>query len=101
VMNANRPRLVLDCADIRECDSWVIRLLLHCLEEALKRNGDVKLAAVPPAAAVALASTGVARLFETFDTTAEAVNRFHQLPRETETHSLTVRRPQQESESAA
>jgi hypothetical protein len=55
-------------------------LLLHCLEEAMKRNGDVKLAAVPTAAAVLLVSTGVARLFEAYDTTAEAVNSFHQLP---------------------
>jgi anti-sigma B factor antagonist len=80
VMSVNRPRLVLDCSRLRECDSSVIHLLLHCLEEAMKRNGDVKLAAVPTPAAVALVSTGVARLFETFDTTEEAVHSFHRPP---------------------
>ena len=79
-MSCNRPRLVIDCSNLRECDGSVIHLLLHCLEEAMKRNGDVKLAAVPTAAAVVLVSTGVARLFEAYDTTAKAVNSFHQLP---------------------
>lgn len=80
VMNTNRPRLVLDCSRLRECDTSVIHLLLHCLEEAMKRNGDVKLAALPTSAGVVLIGTGVARLFELFDTTEEAVNSFHRLP---------------------
>jgi anti-anti-sigma regulatory factor len=80
IMNTNRPRLVLDCSKLRECDLSTIHLLLHCLEEAMKRNGDVKLAAVPAHAAIRLVTTGVARLFETFDSTEEAVNSFHQLP---------------------
>jgi anti-anti-sigma regulatory factor len=80
VMNTSRPRLVLDCSNLRDCNGSVIHLLLHCLEEAMKRNGDVKLAAVPRTAAVVLVSTGVARLFETFDTTEEAVNSYHRLP---------------------
>ena len=80
IMNTSRPRLVLDCSRLRECDVSTIHLLLHCLEEAMKRNGDVKLAGIPAAAAIRLVSTGVARLFETFDSTEEAVNSFHQLP---------------------
>ncbi len=80
IMNTSRPRVVLDCSRLRECDISTIHLLLHCLEEAMKRNGDVKLAAVPTAAAIRLVSTGVARLFETYDSTEEAVNSFHQLP---------------------
>ncbi len=84
VMNTNRPRVVLDCSRLRECDSSTIHLLLHCLEEAMKRNGDVKLAAVPAPAAIVLVSTGVARLFETFDTIEEAINSFHQLPVQSE-----------------
>jgi anti-anti-sigma regulatory factor len=89
IMNTNRPRLVLDCSTLRECDISMIHLLLHCLEEAMKRNGDVKLAAVPTGAAIRLVSTGVARLFETFDSTEEAVNSFHQLPVPREKRSTT------------
>jgi anti-anti-sigma regulatory factor len=93
-MNTSRPRLVLDCAKLRECNTSTIHLLLHCLEEAMKRNGDVKLAAVPTHAAVMLVSTGVARLFETYDTTEEAVASFHRLP-------VPAEKPPSGSEKAA
>jgi anti-anti-sigma regulatory factor len=100
VMSVNRPRLVIDCSTLGECNTAAIHLLLHCLEEAMKRNGDVKLAAIPPAAAVALVSNGVAGLFETFDTTAEAVNSFHQLPQDTQQQPLVVRQPRESEEAA-
>jgi anti-sigma B factor antagonist len=90
MMNINRPRLVLECSSMGECGSAVIRLLLHCLEEAMKRNGDVKLARVPAATAAALQATGVARLFEMFDSTTEAVNSFHRLPQAAERPSNAV-----------
>jgi len=49
------------------------------LEEAIKRSGDVKLAAVSAGARSALKLVGVDRLFEIFDTNAEAVNSFRRL----------------------
>jgi len=61
-------------------DRRVIQLLLGCLEEAIKRNGDVKLSAVPKAAKAILEVTGVSRLFEVFDTNAEALISFQLLP---------------------
>jgi anti-anti-sigma regulatory factor len=67
-------------------DRPAIQLLLCCLEEAIKRNGDVKLAAVPPGARSALKLTGVDRLFEMFDTNAEAVNSFRGLSAESMSH---------------
>src|SRR5208282_157637 len=79
-LKADRPRLVLDCSKVRQLDSAGIQVLLHCLEEAMKRNGDIKLAAVPPAAAEILELTKVDSLFETFDNSADAVNSFYQFP---------------------
>jgi anti-sigma B factor antagonist len=79
-LKADRPRMVLDCSQVRQLDSAGIQMLLHCLEEAMKRNGDVKLAAVPPAAARILELTKVDSLFEAFDSPAEAVNSFYQFP---------------------
>jgi anti-anti-sigma factor len=76
----DRPRLVLDCSRVRELDSAGIRVLLQCLEEAMKRNGDVKLAAITPAAAEILELTRVDGLFETFETIRDAVNSFNQFP---------------------
>jgi anti-anti-sigma factor len=78
--NADRPRVVLDCSKVRELDSAGIQVLLSCLEEAMKRNGDVKLAAIPPGAVAILELARVDHLFEAFDSTAEAVNSFHRFP---------------------
>jgi anti-anti-sigma factor len=80
ILTADRPRVVLDCSKLRQLDSAGIQVLLHCLEEAMKRNGDIKLAAVPPAAAEILEMTKVDSLFEAFDSPADAVNSFYQSP---------------------
>lgn len=79
-VNANRPRVVLDCSKVQQLDSAGIQLLLRCLEEAMKRNGDIKLAAIPPATAAILELAQVDHLFEAFDSTADAVNSFSQFP---------------------
>jgi anti-sigma B factor antagonist len=79
-MTLTRPYLGLDCSNMQHLDNSVVHLLLECLEEAMKRNGDVKLAGVPLTANALLGPAGTNRLFEIFDTTAEAVNSFHQLP---------------------
>jgi hypothetical protein len=71
--------VVLDFSKVRQLDMDGIRVLLRCLEEAMKRNGDVKLAAIPPGVAKTLELAGVQRLFEVFDSAAHAVNSFHQL----------------------
>jgi anti-anti-sigma regulatory factor len=77
-MTVTRPYLVLDCSNVQHLDNSMVNMLLHCLEEAFKRNGDVKLAGVPVTDNSILGPAN--RLFEIFDTTAEAVNSFHQLP---------------------
>jgi anti-anti-sigma factor len=79
-LKTDRPRVVLDCSKVRQLDSAGVQVLLRCLEEAMKRNGDVKLAAIPPGAAAILELTRVDRLFETFDNTADAVNSFRRFP---------------------
>ena len=75
-MTIERPRMVLDCGHMNCIDDSIIYSLLCCLEEALKRNGDVKLAGVPPTVASVLVKTGVGRLFEIFSTPAEAISSF-------------------------
>jgi anti-anti-sigma factor len=82
VLNTDRPRVVLDCSKVRHLDSAGIHVLLCCLEEAMKRNGDVKLASVPARAAALLELTRVDHLFEAFESTDEAVDSFHRLPTE-------------------
>jgi len=79
-LKTDRPRLVLDFSCVRLLDSAGIHVLLHCLEEAMMRNGDVKLAAVPAEAAAILKLTQVDHLFEIFDNAEAAVNSFYQIP---------------------
>jgi anti-sigma B factor antagonist len=76
----NRPCIVFDFCRVSQMDSAGVEVLLCCMEEAMKRNGDLKLAAVPPASAIILELTRVDRLFEIFDTVEDAVNSFYGVP---------------------
>ena len=71
-----RPCIVLDCSKIQDIDSAGVEMLLDCLDTAMKRDGDLKLAAVSPASAIVLELMRVDRLFEVFDTTDEATRSF-------------------------
>jgi anti-anti-sigma factor len=75
-LHVDRPRIVLNCTGLRAFDPSSLHLLLCCLEEAMKRNGDVRLAAVPMSALAILESAGFDRLFKIFDTDTEAVKSF-------------------------
>jgi anti-sigma B factor antagonist len=79
-MEADRPRVVLDCSQLRELDRASLRLMLCCLEEAMKRNGDVKLAALPPGAAAVMEEAGASRLFAVYATATDAANSFNRFP---------------------
>jgi anti-anti-sigma regulatory factor len=58
-------------------DSAGIEVLLNCMEEAMKRDGDLKLAALSPASAAILELMRVDRLFEVFESADEAARSFH------------------------
>jgi anti-anti-sigma factor len=76
LLEVHRPRIVLDCSQIQHMDSAGIETLLHCMQEAMKRDGDLKLAAVSPAAATIMALMRVDRLFEVFETADQAARSF-------------------------
>ena len=80
LLESDRPRLVLDCSQVRHMDSAGVEMLLHCMQETMKRDGDLKLAAVSPEAAVILELMRVDRLFEIFNTPDEAVQSFQGIP---------------------
>jgi anti-sigma B factor antagonist len=75
-LEGDHPSIVLDCSQIKHLDSAGVEMLLQCLEQAMKRDGDLKLAAVSPASAVILELMRVDRLFEVFATSEEAVRSF-------------------------
>ena len=99
-MSIDRPRVVLDCSSVQKPNRALVHLLLRCLEEAMKRHGDVKLAAVSSEAKAVLEHSGVLRLFDTFDTTAEAVNSFYDVPASMVPQAFVTGGSRQESENA-
>ena len=76
LLEIHRPRIVFDCSQVRYMDSAGVEMMLHCLEEAMKRDGDLKLAALSPESEVILELMRVARVFEAFATSDEAVRSF-------------------------
>ena len=102
LLEGGRPRFVLDCSEIQHMDSAGVETLLRCMEEAMKRDGDVKLAAVAASSAVILELMKVDRFFEVFDTPEEAVRSFHQLPAYAIPADLSwMDRPREEFEAAS
>ena len=77
LLNTDRPQLVFDCSLIRQMDAAGVDMLLHCMAEVMKRDGELKLAAVSPHAAVVLELTRTDRLFEVFETSGDAVRSFY------------------------
>jgi hypothetical protein len=58
-------------------DAAGVDMLLHCMAEIMKRDGELKLAAVSPQASVVLELTRTDRLFEVFETSGDAVRSFY------------------------
>lgn len=79
-IDAERPSVVLDCSSVGELDRSGVHLLLCCLEEAMKRNGDVKLAGLHSSAETVLENFGAHHLFDIHATTPAAISSFHKLP---------------------
>jgi len=76
LLEIDRPRIVLDCSEVQHIDGGAVEILLRCLEEALKRNGDLKLAAVSPSSALVLELMHVDSLFQVFANAQEASGSF-------------------------
>ena len=75
-LKADRPQLVFDFSTVRQMDAAGVELLLQCMSEVMKRDGDVKLASLSPQAAVVLELTRTDRLFEVYDNATDAVRSF-------------------------
>lgn len=100
-VDLDRPRVVLDCSNVHCLDKLVLSLILCCLEEAMKRHGDVRLAALPDDTRTLLEMSGAGRLFEIYDTTREAVDGFRQLPVESVLQPSLAAGSEEESGNAA
>jgi anti-sigma B factor antagonist len=75
-LTTDRPQLVFDLSQVKQLDAAGVEMLLRCMSEAHKRDGDLKLASVSPAAGLVLELTRTERLFEIYDTSTDAVRSF-------------------------
>jgi anti-sigma B factor antagonist len=75
-LRSDRPQLVFDFSAVRRMDAAGVDMLLECMSEVMKHDGDLKLAALSPQAAVVLELTRADRLFEIYDTVSDAVRSF-------------------------
>jgi anti-sigma B factor antagonist len=75
-LKSDRPQLVFDLSQVKQLDSAGVDVLLHCMTEATRRDGDLKLAALSPESAIILEITRTARLFEIYDTSTDAARSF-------------------------
>ncbi len=76
VLDSDSPQLVLDLSGVKYMGSSGIEFLLDCLSQVVRRDGDLKFAALSPESASLLALTRVDRFFEIFRTVEDAVNSF-------------------------
>lgn len=76
LITVDRPQVVFDLSAVKQLDAAGVDMLLQCMSEVMKRDGDLKLAAVSPHAAVILELTRTDRLFEIYETAADAVRSF-------------------------
>ncbi len=78
LLDSPSPRIILDCSAVRHIDGAGVAMMLHCLEKAMKCDGDLRLAGL------SVESDAVAELraFEAFTTCGEAVSSFNNFPPE-------------------
>lgn len=75
-LRADRPQLVFDLSQVKQLDSAGVEMLLHCVGEVMKRDGDLKLASPSPEAVLVLELTRTDRLFEIYESSTEAARSF-------------------------
>ena len=63
-------------SQVRHIDAGGVDVLLQCMREVIKHDGDLKLASLSPQAAVVLELTRTGRLFEIYDNSTQAVKSF-------------------------
>ncbi len=73
---ADQPQLVFDLSLVEQMDSAGVEMLLECMTECMKRDGNVKLANLSYQSATVLELTRTARLFEIYGSSSEAVRSF-------------------------
>jgi anti-sigma B factor antagonist len=76
LLNGDRPQLVFDLSQVRQLDVAGIEVLLQCMSQAMKHDGDLKLASLSDHASIVLELTRTDRLFEIYETSTDAARSY-------------------------
>ncbi len=76
ILGSDRPQVVFDGSQVRFLDGAGVAVLLECLALVMKNDGDLKLCSLSPQMAVVLEMTRAERLFEMYESSADAVLSF-------------------------
>jgi anti-anti-sigma factor len=68
----DRPRVIADLSDVRQIDSRALHVMLECLVEVMRQDGEFYLGGVSPEAATVLELTQMNTVFELLPEAAEA-----------------------------
>ena len=93
-LSVDRPQLVFDLSPVTQLDAAGVEMLLRCMSEAHRRDGDLKMAAPSEQAAVVLELTRTERLFEIYETSMDAVRSFSGFLPNAMRQQLRHKRPQ-------
>ena len=96
-LNTDRPQIVFDLSQVIQLDAAGVEMLLHCMSEAHRRDGDLKLASPSPQSWVVLELTRTERLFEVYETSTDAVRSFSGFLPNAMRQQLLHRRPAPEA----
>ena len=75
-VTSDRPQLVFDLSQVKQLDAAGIEMLLRCVAEVMKHDGDLKLASPSRQASMVLELTRTDRLFEIYASSTEAARSF-------------------------
>lgn len=78
ILKRRRPTVVFDLSRVSAMDRSGILVLLKCLGEALKQNGEVKLASVPAEVESTFQQMGLDEICDIYDTAEEASESFYE-----------------------
>ena len=76
VLSSDRPQIVFDVSKTKHVDSVGISVLVRCIRQAMRHDGDIRMSGVLPQIAVIFELTRIGRLFEMYESSTAAAKSF-------------------------
>ena len=77
-----RRDFVLDCERVRHVNQHGLDALVYCVQTVRRAGGDLKLAAISRRLSALFTTSGLLRVFDVYDSVADAIDAFEQVERQ-------------------